>query len=183
MLCFDLCSVELSVAFVKYDGEKSMTGSWNFAASFQKFTKKTSPETASKSYSLLKALTESEFIVSVFALGDFIVVPLPPRRLLQSSTLDWVNSSNPIRNVLTLVEMKRNRIWCQRNGSSYCLTWDFLKKSKDTEIITIQTTLKISLDDLCALLCTMRTLKGRKGVIAPSSPNSTCYGFMRITMR
>ncbi|KAJ8887081.1 hypothetical protein PR048_013296 [Dryococelus australis] len=96
---------ELSVAFVKHDGKKSKMGSFNLAATFQKFAKwKTSPETASK------ALTHSEFILSVFAMGDVLMITHPLSRLLLSPTLDLVYTTNSIRNVLTVLEKKRNEV-------------------------------------------------------------------------
>ncbi|KAJ8892622.1 hypothetical protein PR048_005203 [Dryococelus australis] len=87
MLCFDLCLIEFSVVFVKHDGKKSMMGSFNFASTFQKFAK---------------------FIVSVFALSDVLVITLPLSHLLQSPTLDSVNTSNSVKNILTVLENKRN---------------------------------------------------------------------------
>ncbi|KAJ8892902.1 hypothetical protein PR048_005483 [Dryococelus australis] len=71
---------------------------------------KMSLEAASKAYSPLKAIPDSEFIVSLFTLGDVLVITLPLSHLLQSPTLDSVNASNSVRNLITVLEEKRNEV-------------------------------------------------------------------------
>ncbi|KAJ8882690.1 hypothetical protein PR048_014502 [Dryococelus australis] len=85
-------------------------------------------------FTYLKALTDSKFIVSFFALGD-------------SPTFDLVNAPNSVRNVLTVLEKKRNEVeyifhTIFVKAESVAKEMEDFPKKAGTEIITLQTPLK-----------------------------------------
>lgn len=66
-----------------------------------------SPDTSTKAYSLLNALTSSEFITTTFVLGDVLGTTLPLSRLLQSTNLDSVSAIDAYKDVLSVLQTKR----------------------------------------------------------------------------
>lgn len=69
-----------------------------------------SPDTSTKAYSLLKTITDSEFIVTTFILGDILGTTLCLSRLLQSINLDSVSAIDAYNDVLLVLQKKRENV-------------------------------------------------------------------------
>lgn len=69
-----------------------------------------SPDTSTKAHSLLKTVTDSEFIVTTFVLSDILGTTLPLSRLLQSPKLDAVSAIDAFKDVLSTLQKKREDV-------------------------------------------------------------------------
>lgn len=66
-----------------------------------------STDTSTKAHSLLNSVISCEFKVSTFALGEFLGTTLLPSRLLQSTKLDAVSAIAAYKDVLSVLQTKR----------------------------------------------------------------------------
>lgn len=101
--------------------------------SLEKITKWTnSPETSTKAHELIKCVTDSEFIVTTFALSEVLGTTLPLSRLLQSPTLDAVAAINALKDVLSVLQKMRED--ANSSFKSLFLKVDEMAKLLDVEI-------------------------------------------------
>jgi hypothetical protein len=92
----------------RHDGVMQFTTSLpDILRCLEKISEWKDKKTAVKASLLMKAVTESQFIVGLFCLCEILSLTLPLSKILQKETLDLARSSELIRNLLAVMEQKR----------------------------------------------------------------------------